>query len=133
MHIEIIFDPAKDEANQRDRGVSLALAREIDWPRVMSYADDRHDYGEVREIGYVPIAGRLCCVVFTQRNAAMRIISLRKANNREVERYEQQIEALQEHTRRGSRDPAGDRRGPGHVRPFRRTVRKDETAGPATS
>jgi uncharacterized DUF497 family protein len=133
MHIEIIFDPAKDEANRRRHGVSLEIAREIDWLGVMSYADDRRDYGEVREIGYAPIGERLYCVIFTQRNAAMRVISLRKANYRELDRYVQQIEAYEAFTRRRSRDPAGDRRGPGHVRPFRRAVREDETSGPATS
>lgn len=49
--------------------------------------DTRKDYKEVRKIGYGPIADRLYCVVFTQRGSTMHIISMRKANSREVRKY----------------------------------------------
>ncbi|WP_327383630.1 BrnT family toxin [Caballeronia choica] len=131
MNIEIVFDPAKDEANRRRHGVSLELARQIDWSTVMAGVDDRHDYGEVREIGYAPIGTRLYCVVFTQRVISLRIISLRKANYRELDRYEQETEAYEALSRGGSPDPARNRLRSGNVHPFRRAVREDETAGPA--
>lgn len=85
--MEITFDPAKDQINQSKHGVSLALAARIDWPEVMSKPDARHDYGELREIGYAVIEQRLFCVVFTQRGDVMHVISLRKANSREVKAY----------------------------------------------
>lgn len=85
--MEITFDPAKDQINQCKHGVSLALAARIDWPEVMSKPDTRHDYGELREIGYAVIEQRLFCVVFTQRGDVMHVISLRKANSREVKAY----------------------------------------------
>lgn len=44
-------------------------------------------YGEVRMIGFAYIGLRLCCVVYTGRGDERRIISLRKANKREVTRY----------------------------------------------
>ncbi len=50
----------------------------------MARPDARMDYGELREIGYALINERLYCVVFTQRGDTMHIISLRKANPREV-------------------------------------------------
>lgn len=50
--------------------------------------DDRRDYGELREIGFAVVAQRLYVVVFVQRGDEMRIISLRKANAREVKIYE---------------------------------------------
>jgi uncharacterized DUF497 family protein len=50
--------------------------------------DDRRDYGEVREIGFTVIGQRLYVVVFVQRGQTMRIVSLRKANSREVKAYE---------------------------------------------
>ena len=43
--------------------------------------------GEYRMIGYAPIVTRLYCVVFTDSEEERRIISLRKANNREKIRY----------------------------------------------
>lgn len=88
--MEITFDPAKDSSNQRKHGVSLSLAQEIDWPEVMARPDTRQDYGEVREIGYTVIDDRLYCVVFTQRADKMHVISLRKANSREVRNYVEQ-------------------------------------------
>ncbi len=63
------------------------------WPRcstgrkVLAYVDTRRDYDEVREVGFGLIASRLYCAVFTQRGDAMHIISMRKANKREVMHY----------------------------------------------
>ena len=82
-------DPIKSEANLRKHSVSLALAERIDWSSVWCMPDDRKDYGELREIGYAVIESRLYCVVFTQRGDIFRVISLRKANNREIDRYEE--------------------------------------------
>ncbi len=94
------FDQAKDKANQAKHGVGLALARHLDWSMTLVKVDDRNDYDEVREIGYGPIADRLYCVVFTRRGDGLRIISLRKANNREFDRYVRQIETQASRPRR---------------------------------
>lgn len=56
---------------------------------MLCFVDDRADYGEVREVGYTVIAQRLYVVVFVQRGDTMRIISLRKANKREIKHYDQ--------------------------------------------
>jgi len=89
--MDISFDPAKDAVNTAKHGVSLALAAEIDWGDVLCYPDDRNDYGELREIGFARLERRLYVVVFVQRGDVMRIISLRKANAREVNVYEQTL------------------------------------------
>ncbi|OJU91421.1 MAG: hypothetical protein BGO13_01605 [Burkholderiales bacterium 66-5] len=91
MRIE--YDANKDAANQEKHGVSLALAKEVDWQNVLSAVDDRADYGEVREVAYTLIGTRLYSVVFVQRAQAMRIISLRKANRREVRIYEKVVQS----------------------------------------
>ena len=83
------YDARKDATNQAKHGVSLALASAIHWADVLCFVDDRADYGEVREVGYAVIAQRLYVVVFVQRGDTMRIISLRKANKREIKHYEQ--------------------------------------------
>ncbi|CAJ5905561.1 BrnT family toxin [Burkholderia pseudomallei] len=57
---------------------------------MLSYVDDRRDYSEVREVGFGVIGDRLYCVVFTQRGDSMHIISMRKANKREVKSYVEQ-------------------------------------------
>lgn len=86
--MKITFDHAKDIGNQAKHGLSLAFAENVDWSEVWSYVDERFDYQELREVGYSLIDGRLYCVVFTQRGNVMQIISMRKANRREVKRYE---------------------------------------------
>lgn len=88
----IAFDAAKSVTNELKHGVRLSLAAQIDWSAVWSEPDVRRDYGELREVGFAPIAGRLYCVVFTQRGDVIRVISLRKANYRENIRYEQATE-----------------------------------------
>ncbi|SAK88603.1 hypothetical protein AWB77_04802 [Caballeronia fortuita] len=87
--MDITYDPTKDEANVAKHGVSLGLAGRLNWSEVLAYVDDRHDYKEVREVGFGIIDERLYCVVFTQRGDSMHIISMRKANKREVKDYEQ--------------------------------------------
>lgn len=85
--MNIQFDSAKDTTNLSKHGVSLALATEIEWETLWAKPDTRKDYGENRMIGYALIGTRLYNVVFTDRDDERRIISLRKANQREVKSY----------------------------------------------
>ncbi len=85
--MEISFDPKKDIANQIKHGISLDDARLIEWDTVLAMPDVRRDYGELREIGYGLIGDRLYCIVFVQRSQLFHVISLRKANSREVRNY----------------------------------------------
>ena len=85
--MDITFDPVKGAANVAKHGVSLALAKDLDWETLCAKPDTRQVYGEARLIGYALMGTRLFCVVFTDRGADRRIISLRKANAREVYRY----------------------------------------------
>jgi len=56
----------------------------------VTFADDRKDYGELRLIALADFAGALHAVVFTRRGANVRIISFRRANRKEVKRYEKE-------------------------------------------
>ena len=85
MYIE--FDPAKDEANIAKHGVSLMLAVELEWDTALSWPDTRRDYQEPRIVALVLQGSRLYFVAYVDRGAVRRVISLRKANNREVRRY----------------------------------------------
>jgi uncharacterized DUF497 family protein len=81
------FDPAKDAVNQAKHGVSLAIADRLEWDTAITWPDVRRDYGEPRMAGIGYIGQRLYCVAFVERDGGRRIISLRKANVREVRRY----------------------------------------------
>jgi uncharacterized DUF497 family protein len=87
--MNIAYDEQKSDANELKHGIPLSLANAIDWSTVWCAPDCRNDYGELREIGYAVIDDRLYCVVFAQRGDTFRVISLRKANNWEIDRYEQ--------------------------------------------
>jgi uncharacterized protein len=52
--VRIEFDPDKDKANQEKHGVSLALARELNWDAALVWVDDRFEYGELRMIALAP-------------------------------------------------------------------------------
>jgi uncharacterized DUF497 family protein len=80
------FDPAKNERNIKERGISFALSAEFDWTTALVLRSDRS--GEARYKAVGEIEGRLHVLVYTKRGQALRIISLRRANSREVKRYE---------------------------------------------
>ena len=62
--------------------------RRLEWDTLLSRPDTRREYGESRQIGYAIAGRRLYCVVFVDRAGDVRrIISLRKANSREVASY----------------------------------------------
>ena len=86
--MELEFDPGKDAVNYAKHGVSLGIARGLDWSTLISSPDSREDYGEQRMIGYGVVADRLYCLVYALRGDKCRVISLRKSNRREVKRYE---------------------------------------------
>ncbi|CEN56672.1 BrnT family toxin [Candidatus Methylopumilus turicensis] len=86
------FDSNKDAINLAKHQLSLADAANLDWMAALIWIDNRHDYGEIRQVGLVPMNQRLYVVVFVDKKTERRIISLRKANNREYERYEQETD-----------------------------------------
>jgi len=85
--VKIEFDPAKNAKNILERGISFELAAEFDLATAKIWADTRKDYGEERFIALGYIGERLFSLVFTVRGEVLRVISLRKANSREVKSY----------------------------------------------
>lgn len=84
----IEFDPAKDAANIAKHGVSLFEAAQIDWKNALIWEDHRRDYGELRQVALAVWNERLYAAAFVDRGEVRRIVSLRKANLREINRYE---------------------------------------------
>ena len=82
--MEFEWDPAKSDRCLRQRGFAFAdvLSAFTD-PGHLIEADIRFDYGEERYQLYGHVKGRLYVIVFTRRGSAYRIISARKANERE--------------------------------------------------
>jgi uncharacterized DUF497 family protein len=82
------WDDDKAAANLEKHGVSFHDVVRFDWSDVDEIDDKRFDYGETRTnvVGFLD--GRLHVLLHTPRDGALRLISLRKANPREVRRYE---------------------------------------------
>jgi hypothetical protein len=87
--LNFVFDPLKNLANLNKHGIALSEAMRLEWHDAISWVDNRKDYGETRFVALIPMKNRLFCVVYTDTHLNRRIISLRKANNREIERYEE--------------------------------------------
>lgn len=81
------FDPAKRADTLTQRGLDMADAGAIWEGPHLTFEDDRRDYGEPRLVTMGLMEGRLVFVAWTPRGDARRIISLRKANERERKRY----------------------------------------------
>ena len=85
---DISFDPSKNDRNIASRGISFEVATQFEWDTAMIAEDHRWEYGEPRFQALGFIAGRLHAMVFTPRAGKIHVISLRKANRREMRRYE---------------------------------------------
>jgi uncharacterized DUF497 family protein len=81
------FDTLKRDATLSERGLDMARAPEIFDGLHATRPDNRKDYGEDRNITVGFLDGRMVVMVWTQRGEETRIISLRKANDREQELY----------------------------------------------
>jgi hypothetical protein len=91
------WDNNKNQSNIAKHGISFEEAIAIfDDPNILNCEDTRFNYGETRfvSIGQIILVTQektvIIVVVHTQRNQTIRLISARKANERERKRYERQ-------------------------------------------
>ena len=86
--MEITFDPLKNARNIERRGLSFERAEAFEFASAWILVDDRKDYGEIRYRAIGFLAERLHALVFTETKGGIRVISFRKANEREERLYE---------------------------------------------
>ena len=84
-----IWDKAKRKTNLSKHGIDFESIWDFDWPHAVATIDVRKEYGETRYIAFALLNNRLHCCVYTQSDNIKRIISLRKANQKEIIFYEQ--------------------------------------------
>ena len=83
------WDDAKSNACFQERGFDFAYAASaFADPNRIVWQDTRRVYGETRYQLIGRIENRVFVLVYTPRRDAIRIISARKANSREVAHYE---------------------------------------------
>ena len=89
MDFDFEWDDAKSNKCFRDRGFDFAYAaRAFRDPDRIEEQDQRGDYGEDRYRLLGVIGNRVFVLIYTMRGSAIRIISARKANRKEVQEYE---------------------------------------------
>ncbi len=87
--MEFEWDEAKNSAGLERRGFDFAYAvRAFLDPQRIIAQDRRPDHGEDRYQVLGTVDGRACVIVRTVRGSAVRIISARKANRKEVTDHE---------------------------------------------
>jgi len=90
--VRITYDPAKREETLRERGLDFKDAANVFAGNHLDVLDTRHDYGEDRYITFGFLRDRMVALVWTPRGkAARRIISMRKANDKEQARLGQRL------------------------------------------
>jgi uncharacterized protein len=88
--MKIEFDPAKNERNFRERDLPFEMAADFDWETAIFTEDTRFPYPERRIVALGFLDDRLHVLCFTPIEGGIRVISFRKANKREKDRYEQE-------------------------------------------
>lgn len=88
----IEFDAGKRNLTLANRGLDMGRAQEIFDGATITIEDDRQDYGEQRYFTVGKLDRRMVIVVWTRRGNLRRIISLRKANDREQKIYQARLD-----------------------------------------
>jgi uncharacterized protein len=82
------WDEAKSATNEAKHGISFLQAAQIFRSPVLKRPDNRREYGEQRFVALGTYDGEVLCVVFTERDGDIRLISARKARKDERKRYQ---------------------------------------------
>jgi uncharacterized DUF497 family protein len=81
----ITYDPAKNERNMRDRGLSFERAADFDFSTAIFFAEVRK--GETRRVAVGYLDKRLHLLCYIPKPDGIRVISFRKTNRREAKLY----------------------------------------------
>ena len=88
MDTTLEWDENKRQKTLDERGLDFAYLINFDWDNAIVFDDDRFDYGEHRQAALGFLDNRLVAIAFTIRGHNVRVISLRKANDRERKVYD---------------------------------------------
>lgn len=91
--MKIEWNPDKNQSNRQKHMLDFEDAQEVLGETHLVFPDTRQDYGEDRFIAIGTLRGRMVVLVYTKRNDVYRIISMRKANEREQEKHKDRLES----------------------------------------
>lgn len=88
--MEIEFDAAKNAKNIKTHGIDFHEVFSLDWDNAVVREDHRKEYGECRYRAFLyGQDGKPYSVAFTLRGDVLRVISFRRAREKERKLYEQ--------------------------------------------
>ena len=90
--MNFIWDANKNSSNIEKHGFDFSDAESVFENPHFIFEDIRQDYGEKRLTVIGWIKSRLVVLIYTKRNEYRRIISLRKANEREKNKFQDRLE-----------------------------------------
>lgn len=89
--MKFTWDEAKRRSNLVKHRLDFADAPAVFAGITITFEDDRFDYGEERFITLGMLKGVVVVIAHTERNEAVRIISMRKATKHEQQLYFQEF------------------------------------------
>lgn len=87
------WDKKKSDKNLSKRGLDFADTETVFSKPCLTFEDTRFDYGEPRFITFGLLEERMVVIAHTPRGNKTRIISMRKANDREKKTYQERLKA----------------------------------------
>lgn len=90
--MKIEYDPHKRRETLAARGIDFEAIVDVFAEFYLVRTDDRKDYGEVRYIMLGALEGKAVICVWTPRGDAVRVISMRIADDDEREIYRRELE-----------------------------------------
>lgn len=90
--MKITYDPNKREKTLEERGLDFEDASHILKGAVYEFEDIREDYKEKRIIAVGHLSNRMIILGYVKRGTTMHVFSMRKANEREIKKYQKQFE-----------------------------------------
>lgn len=88
---DVTYDPEKRAKTLAERGLDFDDAVQVLAGPTIEVLDDRTDYGEERFQTVGLLNDRLVMIVWTPRGETRHIISMRKCNEREKEKFGRQL------------------------------------------
>ena len=89
--MRITFDQAKRDWTLAERGLAFEDSILVFAGPHFTIPDDRQDYGEPRYLTFGLLRGRTVTLVWTPRDDARRVISMRYASERERARFDKHL------------------------------------------
>ena len=91
FRVNFEWDEEKRRSNLQKHGTDFGDCEAVFGGLTVTVLDDRTSYGEARFITFGLLSGRVIAIAHTEMDDTIRVISMRKANRREQEKYFESI------------------------------------------